>query len=213
MIRQNIRLVGTLFWGLLAAAAGDKPFSPPPAAPPNTYPAHETHQDENVSIAIDPYDTPDKATIFKIKYRRVGFLPIRLIIANEGSSPLMLDDLRIEFITSRRDKIEPATKDDILRRITRPEKADPQRPLPFPLPRKSQPVKKDDRIELDSAAFVTFPITPHSTSSGFLFFDIQGIDNPEAGAHVYISGIRAGAKELFYFDIPLERYLQNAAHK
>lgn len=196
------------------AAAGDKPFSPPPAAAPDTYPAHETHQDENVSIAIDPYDTPNKTTIFKIKYRQVGFLPIRLIIANDGSSPLMLDDLRIEFITSRRDKIEPATKDDILRRITRPEKADPQRPLPFPLPRgKAQPVKKDDRQELESAAFVTFPITPHSTYSGFLFFDVQGIDNPEGGAHVYISGIRAGAKELFYFDIPLEKYLQKAATK
>jgi hypothetical protein len=209
--RRKLGLIGVVSFAMIAASAGDKAFSPPPAAAANTYPAHETHQDESVSIAVDPYDTPEKTAIFKIKYRQIGFLPVRLIISNDGSTPLMLNDMRVEFITARRDKIEPAVTEDVLRRITHPQKADTKRPIPFPIPRgKPEPVKKDQVEELQSAAFVPFPVTPHSNYSGFLFFDIQGIDDPEAGAHVYISGMRAGTKELFYFDIPLEKYLESS---
>ena len=51
--------------------------------------------------------------------------------------------------------------------------------------------------------FVPVPVTPHSTNSGFLFFDVQDIDDPKTAAHLSISGIKAGTQELFYFDIPL----------
>jgi hypothetical protein len=33
---------------------------------------------------------------------------------------------------------------------------------------------------------------------------MQG-DPPQPGAHLYISGIKAGTKELFYFDIPMDK--------
>ena len=59
--------------------------------------------------------------------------------------------------------------------------------------------------EIGSALFTSVPVSPHSTNSGFLFFDVLDVENPQAGAHVYISGIRAGSKEIFYFDIPLEK--------
>jgi hypothetical protein len=61
--------------------------------------------------------------------------------------------------------------------------------------------------ELDVAQFLPVPVEPHSLRSGFLFFDVSGIDVPEAGAHIYLTGLKAGGKELFYFDIPLEKYL------
>jgi hypothetical protein len=167
---------------------------------------HEAHDDESVVIALDPYDTTEKTSIFKVKYRRMDLLPIRLIISNDGSKPLLLDDLKVEYVTVHRDKLQPATKDDILRRIVRPEKVarQPTVRLPIPGPRK-QPsaVSKDALEELQSAQFVPVPVTPNSTNSGFFFFDVTDIDNPEDGAHLYVSGIRAGTKELFYFDIPL----------
>ncbi len=186
------------------ALAGDKGFSPPPASHAKTYPIHEAHDDESVVIAIDPYDTPDKTVIFKIKYRAIDFLPIRLIVSNDGAKPLMLDDLKVEYVTGHRDKLEPATKEDIFRRIAHPEKAKPPSRVPIPGPRK-QPstINRDALQEVESAQFVPVPVTPQSTYSGFLFFDVRDIDHPEAGAHLYISGIRAGTKELFYFDIPL----------
>lgn len=208
VIRHNTRVILVLLLAI-SAIAGDKGFNPPPVAAAATYPAHEAHQDESVTIALDPYDTPAKAAIFKIKFGQIGFLPIRLIISNDGATPLMLNNLKIQFITAKREKIDPATNDDVYRRISHPEKANVQRPLPFPIPRgKPEPVKKEQLEELQSAQLVPFPVTPHSTYSGFLFFDIQGVETPEAQAHLYISGIKAGTKELFYFDIPLEKYIE-----
>jgi hypothetical protein len=187
----------------------DKGFNPPPAAHAKTYVAHESHDDEKVTIAIDPFDTAEKAAIFSVKYRDYGFLPIRLIISNDGDRPLMLDSVKIEFVTYRRDKIRAATRDDIFRRIARPEKIGnkPKVNLPIPLPRDNKPIKAEAREEVESAVFVSVPVTAHSSYNGFLFFDVAGIERPEEDAHVYISGIRAGNQELFYFDIPLDKYL------
>jgi hypothetical protein len=211
---RQIPLLVALFSAL--AVAGDKGFSPPPATHARTYPACEVHDDEGVSIAIDPYDTPDKAAIFKIRYREIGFLPIRLIISNDGANPLMLDDLKVEYITAGRDKLEPATKEDIFRRIGHPEKAVSKPTVRIPIPgpgKRPAAVSKEAAEEVESALFVNVPVTPQSTNSGFLFFDVRDIENPEAGAHVYLSGIRSGTKELFYFDIPLEKYLNHTPGK
>ena len=196
----------------LVLLADNKPFSPPPANPAQTYPAHESHDDEKISIAIDPYDMPDKARIFKTNYKAHGFLPVRLIVSNDSNQTVMLTDLKIEYITVKRDKIEPATNDDIYRRIVHlKQNPSSQRPLPLPIPRGSKPpVSKDAQQamdELEVAQFVPYPVEAHSIRSGFLFFDISGIEIPEAGAHVYLTGLKAGGKELFYFDIPLEKYL------
>ncbi|HET9180734.1 MAG TPA: hypothetical protein VFP59_01265 [Candidatus Angelobacter sp.] len=185
--------------------SSDKGFKPPPAGPAISYPAHETHNNEDVSIAIDPFTSADKAAIFKVKYREYGFLPVRLIITNDGNTPLMLDDMKIEYITGEREKLEPAVLDDIFRRISRPEKAvsRPKIQLPIPMGHGKDPVGKEARDEVPVAMFSKVPVTPHSTNSGFLFFDVSGISDPEDGAHIYISGIKAGTQELFYFDIPL----------
>ena len=197
---------------MLVLRADTPAFNPPPATNPNTYPAHEAHTDEKVSIAIDPFDTPEKAKIFKTNYHEKGFLPIRLIIANDTDDYLMMNDVKIEYITAQRDKIQPATTEDIYRRVVRLKRnpGGPRVPLPVPIPRDKSPVTKDAKIavdELDQAQFVPHPVDPHTLRSGFLFFDISGVDVPEAGAHLSISGLKIGRKELFYFDIPMEKYL------
>jgi hypothetical protein len=194
----------------------EKHFNPPPAAPARTYPAHESHDDEKVSIAIDPVDLPEKEGIFKVKYRDYGFLPIRLIISNDSDKTVMLQDLKIEYITARRDKLQPATDADIYRRLVKPSKADNSKPgvhLPFPVGKKKEPISKEVREEYESAQFLTVPVTPHATHSGYLFFDVTGIDQPEAGAHLYLSGLKVNGKELFYFDVPLEKYLSSQPGK
>jgi hypothetical protein len=49
-------------------------------------------------------------------------------------------------------------------------------------------------------------VEPHNTQSGFLFFDVSGVDQPLIGSHILITGLRNGAgQELFYFDIPLQK--------
>jgi len=198
-----------------AALCGDKGFNPPPVLHANTYVAHEAHTDEKVSIAIDPYDSSEKAAIFKLRYKDYGFLPIRLIISNDGETPLMLDAIKIEFITEQHEKIQPANRDDIFRRVAHPEKVGsrPKVQLPIPLPRDNKPIKTEVREEVEMALFVNVPVTPHSNRAGFLFFDVAGISSPEPGAHIAISGIRAGQQELFYFDIPLDKYLNQQETK
>lgn len=195
---------------LLAAAvvfSSDKGFSPPPPGRADTYPAHEAHDDEKVTIAIDPFTSPAKAAVFKVKYKEYAFLPIRLIITNDGDQPLMLDSMKIQLVTANKEKLEPVVRDDIFRRISRPEKAAsrPKVQLPIPVPHDRNPISKEARDEVPLAMFSNVPVTPHSTNSGFLFFDILGLREPEEQAHLYISGIRTGSKQLFYFDILLQR--------
>lgn len=185
----------------------EKHFNPPPAAHASTYALHETHKDEKVTIAVEPYNAQQTSAVFKANYWEHGLLPIRLLISNDGDQTLMLQDLKIEYITARRQKLQPATDDDIYRMFVRPNRADKSHPgmhLPFPVGKKREAISKDTRDEYESAQFVTVPVTPHSTHAGYLFFDMQG-EPPEPGARLYISGLKAGTKELFYFEIPLDK--------
>jgi len=182
----------------------EKRFNPPPAGNANSYPLHETHADEKVAIALDPVDTPEKAKVFSVNYKGYGFYPVRLIVTNDSDQTLMLQNVKIELITAHRDKLQPASDDDIYRRLVKPNKASHPGPkLPFPTGKK-EPLSKEAREEYESAQFLTVPVTPHSTHSGYLFFDVM--DAPmEPGAHLQISGIKAGSQELFYFDIPMDK--------
>lgn len=207
---QPQRILTFLLLASVLGSAGDKPSTTlQRATHAKTYPAHETHDDEGVSIAIDPFDMPDKTAGFKVKYKDNGILPVRLIISNDSDKTVMLDDLQIKYITVSRDKLEPLATQDLYRRLARTGNIPGKKPpVPLPLPHKTKPaVPKEDIAEIDSMQFSIVPVTAHSTNSGFLFFDISGIETPEAGAHVYISGIKVNGKELFYFDIPLEKYL------
>ncbi|MBZ5505624.1 MAG: hypothetical protein LAO78_09060 [Acidobacteriia bacterium] len=185
----------------------EKHFNPPPAAHAGTYALHETHSDEKVTIAAEPCDSPETAGVFKVDYRGYGFYVVRLVISNDSDTTLMLEDLKVQYITARRDKIEPASNDDIYRKFVRPNRADKSHPgmhLPFPVGKKKEPISKDTREEYESAQFLAVPVTPHSTHSGYLFFNLEG-DIPAPGAHLYLSGIKAGTKDLFYFEIPMNK--------
>ena len=183
----------------------EKRFNPPPAGNASSYPLHETHGDEKVTIAIDPCDTPEKAKVFGVNYKGYGFYPIRLIISNDSDNTLMLQNVKIELITASRDKLQPATDADIYRRLVKPSKAGHPGPkLPFPTPKK-EPLSKEVREEYEAAQFLTVPVTPHSNHSGYLFFDVMDMNFPQPGAHLYVTGIKAGTQELFYFDIPMDR--------
>ena len=204
---QTVRPVKTAaFLALLATLVyAEKRFNPPPSGNASAYPLHETHGDEKVTIAVDPCDTPEKDKVFSVNYKGYGFYPIRLIISNDSENTLMLQNLKIELITANRDKLQPATDADIYRRLVKPNKASHPGPkLPFPTGKK-EPLSKEVREEYESAQFLSVPVTPHATHSGYLFFDVMDMSFPQPGAHLYISGIKAGSQELFYFDIPMDK--------
>jgi hypothetical protein len=69
-------------------------------------------------------------------------------------------------------------------------------------------VKKEWLDEIESLRFKWLVVEPHSSVSGFYFFDVRDIEHPLAGGHIYLTGIRDDRnQELLFFDVPLEKYL------
>ena len=184
-----------------------KGFVKPVAMHAKAYPAHDSHPDEMVAIAADPYDTPQKAAIFTHNLAENGFLPIFFVVTNDGDRPISIADMQITFLTRNNSKLTPMAPADMYRRLTNPRSTTP---LPLPIPRK--PVKgtisKKEMDEIESAAFVARAVEPRGTQSGFLFFDIGGINTPMVGALIDITGVAdAKGHELLYFEISLDKYL------
>ena len=213
-MQQNRRLALSFFRAFLFTAAvcvlcfGGKEFVKPVAKPAVTYPAHDQHTDEGVTVAVDPYDMPDKAQVFTVNYRDEGLLPIFVVITNDGDQPVSLAGMKAQFITVDRTKISPSSGDDIYRRLSHPNTSTSPYPLPFRRKKVKGAVSKKTADEIEAAHFSAKAVEPHSTQSGFLFFDVGGISTPVAGAHFYLTGVRnAKGDDLMYFEIPLEKYL------
>ncbi len=208
---SRLFLIALLLCAFAAFAA--KEFIMPAIQPAKTYPAHDNHPMEKISIAADPYDLADKASIFNEKYAEKGYMPILVVITNDGDQPVALNNLKVELITKRRDKIPAATEDDLYRRFSKVKHRgdEPSRnPLPIPLPGKKPQVgvSKKGRDEIDAAMFSAKAVAPQENQAGFFFFDVSGVSQPLAGARLFISGITNNeGQELMYFEIPMEKYL------
>ena len=196
--------------GLLDVSVAAKDFVKPAARPARTYAAHDDHSSEKVAIAADPYDTPDKAAIFSVDFSEHGFLPVFFVVTNDGDQPVSIARLEVTLITRNRSKLTPTSPDDLYRRLSNPQaNTGPSTvPLPFPVPRKKVKgtISKKEMDEIESAQFAAKAVEPHSTQSGFLFFDVGGISEPLAGAHMDITGVAdAKGNELMYFEISIEK--------
>jgi len=194
-----------LLFSLLCLAS--KHFVMPAAHPAKTYPAHDEHPNEGVTVALDPYDMADKANIFSVHYSDIGFMPIFMVVTNDSDQPISLSGSNAELVTHDRTKIPPATDDDLYRRIARPIAGVSPNPLPWPKKTKGT-ISKEAQEEIQNSQFAARAVEPHSTQSGFMFFDVAGISAPLAGANFYLTGVRdAKGNELMYFEVPLEKYL------
>ena len=210
-------LATAILFSLRVVANDEKGFVMPKPAEAKTYPAHDRNEKEQVTVAADPYEFPDKARrVFRINYKEQGLLPLLLVITNEGAQPIALTGLQVELVTRKRVKLEPASEEDIYRRIARqPVRGDQPSGNPLPFPRKvRRSLKKEQQQEVQDSRFAAKAVEPHATQAGFVFFDVEGVEEPLAGAHLYVSGVRnSQGQELIFFDIPLEKYLENAVVK
>jgi hypothetical protein len=184
-----------------------KSFVKPEAKSAINYPAHDFHRDEKVAIAADPYDKPDKAKIFSTNFAEHGFMPIFFIVTNDGDQPVSIANMEIMLTTANHSKLTPVTTDDLYRRLSNPQSS--TRPSPLPLPHKVKGgLSKKEMDEIETSQFAAKAVEPHTTQSGFLFFDVGGIDSVLRGANIDISGvIDARGTELLYFEIPTDKYL------
>jgi hypothetical protein len=110
-------------------------------------------------------------------------------------------------VTADRSKLQALETDDVLRRVSRINGSSTNpAPRVGPIPLSGNKNKKAQKQydEVTAARFAAEAVEPHTTRSGFLFFDVQGVKQPTGGAHVYLTGIRdANGNELLYFDIPV----------
>src|SRR5579863_1419108 len=94
-----------------------KHFVMPAPQAARTYPAHDEHPDEKLTVGIDPYDIADKAAIFSMHYSDVGFVPIFVVITNDSDQAVSLTEVTAQLVTVDRIKIPPATDGDFYRRF------------------------------------------------------------------------------------------------
>jgi hypothetical protein len=213
-MQSSRRVQCSIVLALCAAAAlplglAAKNFVKPVAKTAINYPAHDFHRDEKVAVAADPYDTPEKADIFTVKFAEHGFLPVFFIVTNDGDQPVSIASMEITLITANRSKLTPISPEDLYRRLSNPQGNTRPSPLPIPIPHKTKgAVTKKEMDEIESSQFAAKAVEPHSTQSGFLFFDVGGITSPLPGANIDITRVTdAKGHELMYFEISADKYL------
>src|SRR5205807_8980237 len=129
------------------------------------------------------------------------------VVTNDGNQPIPLANVEVKIIHGNHSKLTPITTDDLYRRLSNPQSS--TRPSPLPLPHKVKGgVSKKEMDEIESSQFAAKAVEPHTTQSGFLFFDVGGIASPLPGATIDITGVTdAKGNELMYFEIPVDKYL------
>lgn len=201
-------LASAFFLAAPLAFAANK--SAPPAKPATEYPAHETHDDEHFTVAIDPCLAPKDCSFFRVPYVENGFLPVRVIFTNDSDHAVSLDDARIQFMPVDGGKIQAATDEDLDRRVYTVHNPSSHIPIvPIPIPIHKTPVDKKITQDETDFGFSGTVVNAHSTLAGYLFYDIRGLDEPLKGAELYVKMLHTldGKKDLFSFSIPFNKWL------
>ena len=201
-------MLAALLVAPLPLLAADHPL--PPAGDASTYPDADTRAEDKVAIAVDPFDTPAKVQVFRVDYLKYGFMPLRIIVTNNGDRPISLNDVRIHLMTPGNDKIAAAEPEDVERRVATRDRVGSTIPIgPLKIHRGGKDA--DSKVEQDFAEFEysALAVEPHTTRAGFLFYDVEGLGkNPLKGARLVFREIRdADGKELFFFEVHFDKYL------
>jgi hypothetical protein len=199
-----------------------KVFVMPRAQQAATYPAHDAHPQEKLTVAADPYDTRDKEKETLVgTYLEHSLLPVFVVISNDSDEPVPLTDMHFELVTRDRAKAPAVNDADLYRRFTNAKRyqdksAGTKRlPLPIPLPSGDKgAVKKELRAEFEAARFRALAVEPRGTQSGFIFFDIGDLEDPARGASINVTGIKDhNGQPLMFFEISLDKYVNAANSK
>jgi hypothetical protein len=216
MMLRNMRLrsvvSSVLVLLLTATALPASDHGLPAAKDASSYAAFDAHPDEKVTIAAEPFDTKEKEGIFRVDYLKNEFMPIRIIVTNNGDRAISLAEARINFITAEGDRIPAAEPEDVERRMTHVSNTGRKIPMPAPLPPMGgKPKTPDSKIEQDFAEFeyAAIAVEPHTTRAGFLFYDVEGLGpEPLRGAKLTLRELQnADGKVMFTFEIPFDKYL------
>lgn len=200
-----------LLLAALAVAVFAREFVMPRPGPANAMPLRDQHPQEKLTVAVDPYDTPAKASLFRLKMLEHFVLPVLVVFTNDGDTPVVLNSINFQLVTRDRAKASPYSMDDLRRALTnlKAPRSRSQDQIPIPLPGRNKShggLSQADRDELEQSMFAARAVEPHATQQGFLFFDVSGLENPSDGARLYVTGVKdSRGQELMYFEVPLAK--------
>lgn len=217
MLRKSIlpALLGIPF----AAFASDKPRPAPAIKPLPQYVMKETHEEEKVSLAVEPCDDTEACPFFRLPYVSHGFVAVRVIVQNDRDDALSLDEVRIQFLPAEGEREAAATDEDLNRRLFSQKQAQGTRLPIIPITIHHEPVDKKIINDDTDFGFTSTVVPPHSTRAGYVFYDTRGIDDPVLkGAQLLVKMIRySDAKgkqhELFSFTLPFDKWLETQDKK
>jgi len=199
-----VRKYFLILLSIAAAVAADKDkdkgkFEPGPAG---SYANHQSQ--DKVTVAAAPYisDSQVRAAFGKVDPNRYGVLPVLVVIQNDSGKALKID-LKAEYVDASGSHVEATPARDVpyLQGAREPHVAGP--PLtPIPLPKRD---KKGPRAEweIEGHGFAVKMLPAGEAANGFVYF--QSSYRP--GSKLVVTGLREAAtdKELFYFEIPLNK--------
>ncbi len=212
-LRKSAATIAILLFAFVSAWAA-KQFVMPRPLPAAQYPAHDSHPMEKVTVAIDPYDTEAKQKeLFAADYLGHSFLPVFVVITNDGDQPITLTNIKFDLLTRDKAKAVAVNETDLYRRFSNTKHYEDKSsgakrvPYPIPLPKGDKgPVKKELRDEFDACQFWAKAVEPHGTQAGFVFFDIGDLKDPARGATITVTNLKdANGNLLMYFEVPLDK--------
>jgi hypothetical protein len=174
--RAFILLLACVF---VAGAGAEKRRKPVPAMDAASYSLHDTHA--RVTIAAEPCDTKDTIPHTRLDYYGHGFLPVRVIVTNDSDGPVNLDDARIHFIAADGTSIPAATYDDLQRGLFTIKSATGTKlplGLPFPVTVGKKNIAKEIAADDNDFGFQTTTVAPHTTVAGYLYYDMNNVEQP-----------------------------------
>ena len=170
------------------------------AGPAASY-AHQTA--DQITVGAKAFGKPElveEAFGKKVDLLKYGVVPVLLVVENKGKASLDLQNLEINLVATDGRHAAAVTPDELLQ-LGRPGKRTTTvNPLPFPLPKKKNPMQSP---ELVTQAFAAKMLPPGETASGFVYFEAK----PEKDDKLYVNGIREArtGREVLYFEFPLEQ--------
>lgn len=207
MVMRLVRLTVLALLGFAILFAAESRWR---AQPADAYDAKQ--KQGGVTVAVKSYhDDPQAAeALGKKNPFDYGFLPVLLVITNDGDHVVNIENMRVRYVPNRREGLESIPGRDLQ---TWNPKGNQPRPKPRYIPNvpglsrpkvKKGPLAQDEIVEHELNAPI---VPPGASESGFFYFDAGEKDDPLTGASIYISGLRNmnTGEELFYFEIPFSR--------
>src|SRR2546426_8024543 len=201
VVSNRLTVTSIALFAAFAAAAGEKEprFAPGPAT---SYAARQTN--DKVTIAAVPYTTEEqvRSAFGKLDPNKYGILPLLIVIQNDGDQTLRLDNIKLEYITPGRTRIDATPAKDVpyvSGHIKQPRIENS--PLPTGSPRVSRKKNPLAGGQIDVREFSARMLPPGEQASGFFYFQTLN----RRGSKVYLTGLREAPSEteLFYFEISL----------